>query len=124
MLTVTKTGPTRIDVTMKGEVDADVMRRGLDELIAQAEGISRGRMLFEAPEFVMPSPGAIGVELARLPKLLGLIRRFDRAAMVSDSEWLRRTAELEGAVIPGLEVKAFPLKARDEAEAWLDTPAI
>lgn len=124
MLTVTKSGPTRIDVAIEGEVDADAMRRGLDELIAQSEGISSGRMLVEAPEFVMPSPGAIGVELTRLPKLMGLIRRFDRAALVSDSEWLRRAAEMEGAVIPGLEVKAFPLTARTEAEAWLDTPVV
>ena len=124
MLTVTKTGLTRIDVAIEGQVDADAMRRGLDELIARSEGISNGRMLVEAPEFVMPSPGAIAVELARLPKLLGLIRRFDRAALVSDSEWLRGAAEMEGAVIPGLQVKAFPLAARNDAEAWLDTPVV
>jgi hypothetical protein len=123
MLTVTETGPGRLDVVVEGRIDAEAMRAGLDELIARSQGVEHGRMLFVVPEAVLPSLGALGVELSRLPKLLGLIRRYDRGAVLSDSSWLRRAAEAEGAILPGFAVRAFAMDRRAEAEDWLERAA-
>ncbi|MEE4186786.1 MAG: STAS/SEC14 domain-containing protein [Gammaproteobacteria bacterium] len=67
MFTLRKTGPNRLDLEFSGKLDADGMRSALDELIAQSAGIDHGHMLYRIADFDLPSFGAFGVELARLP---------------------------------------------------------
>lgn len=119
MLTVTKPAPDRVDIELRGTLNADLMAAGLDELIEKSEGVRDGRMLYTIPEFAMPTLGAIGIELRRLPRLFALMRRFRRCAVLSDAAWLRTAAGIEGALIPGLEIKAFAMDQRPAAEAWL-----
>lgn len=119
MLTVTRPSPDRLDIDLRGSLDADAMRAGLDEIIALSEGMRNGRMLYRITDFAMPTLGALGVEFQRLPKLFALVARFDRCAVVSDAAWLRRAAEIEGALIPGLKIKSFDLPDAAAAEAWL-----
>ena len=52
--------------------------------------------------------------------MLGLMRRFKKAAVLTDKTWLKKVSEFEGALIPGLEIKAFQLNKREAAEAWLN----
>ena len=119
MLKITKKSENRVDIDLKGQLDSDEMARGLDELIAQSEGVENGRMLYRITSFAMPSLGAFGVEFTRLPKLFGLLGKYDRCAVLTDAGWLRTAAEVEGAFIPRLAIKAFPLDEVDAAEAWL-----
>jgi hypothetical protein len=119
MLTVTKPAPNRIDIVLSGSVDADAMRAGLKDLMQKAEGVEHGRMLYRIPDLAMPSLGAVAVELGSIPRLFSLLHRFDRCAVMTDSDFLRRAAAFEGALLPGLEVKGFALDALAEAEAWL-----
>ena len=59
--------------------------------------------------------------------LLGLAhpRSFERIAVVTDSESIRRLVKLAGWSIPG-ELRLFPNREREQAEAWasegLDAP--
>ncbi|MGZ4302658.1 MAG: STAS/SEC14 domain-containing protein [Gaiellaceae bacterium] len=59
--------------------------------------------------------------------MLGLAqpRSFDRIAVVTDSESIRRLVKLAGWSTPG-ELKLFPNREREQAEAWasegLDPP--
>ncbi|UWQ20070.1 STAS/SEC14 domain-containing protein [Jannaschia sp. W003] len=119
MLTVTKPSADRVDIELRGALDADAMRQGLDALIAASDGVRNGRMLYTITDFAMPTFGAIGVEMGRLPKLFGLLGKFRRCAVLADADWLQRVAEAEGALFPGIDIKAFDLDERDEAEAWL-----
>jgi len=43
----------------------------------------------------------------------------DKCAVLTDSLFLRNSAKVEGAVIPGLEVNTFALEAADVAQTWL-----
>jgi hypothetical protein len=119
MFTVRKTGPNRLDLEFSGKLDADGMRTALDELIAQSAGIEHGYMLYRLADFDWPSLGALGVELARLPELFRLINRFDRVAVLAEQSWIQKASEIEGALLPGVEVRAFDLDAQAAAEAWL-----
>lgn len=120
MYTVTTPAANRVDIVISGSLDRDQMAGLLDALVAKSAGFAGGRMLYRITDFAMPSLAALGVELKRLPQLFGLIRRFDRCAVVSDAAWIRRGAEIEGALVPGLVVKSFAPEAAAEAAAWLD----
>jgi hypothetical protein len=119
MLKITKSSANRVDIELSGTLDADTMRAGLDDLIAQSEDVSGGSMLYTVTDFSLPTLGALGVELQRLPKLFALLGKFERCAVLSDTAWLRTAAEIEGAVIPGIAIKSFELHEAAAAEAWL-----
>lgn len=120
MLTITKKGTDRIDIDLKGRIDAEGMRKALDEMLDLSEGITNGKMLYTIPEFAMPTLKAIGVEMTYLPKLFGLLGKFDRCAVLTDANWLQTAAEIEGALFPGIDIKGFDLDDIEEAEEWLD----
>ena len=76
-------------------------------------------MLYDVIDFHLPSLGAIAIEFSRLPSMFGLMKKFDRAAVLTDKTWLKKISEFEGHLFPGLEIKAFDRDQREEAEAWL-----
>ena len=119
MLTITKPQPNRVDIDLSGKISSEEMAKGLDELLNLSQDVNNGTMLYTITSFAFPDLGAIMVEMGRLPKLFGLLARFDRCAVLSDVAWLRAAAEVEGAVLPGFDIKAFDLTERDAAEAWL-----
>ncbi|GAB6386774.1 SpoIIAA family protein [Stutzerimonas marianensis] len=123
MFHVTRIGDKRLEIDFSGKLDSHDMRFALDELWRKSEGITAGQLLWRIGEFDMPTLGAVGVELARIPQLFRLIRRFDRCAVVCAKEWVRKAAELEGTLIPGLTVRAFEEHQGTAAHFWLDDSA-
>lgn len=121
MLTITKPNPNRVDIELSGKIDSDEMARGLDDLLDKSQDVNAGIMLYRINSFAFPDLGAIAVEMARMPKLFGLLGRFDRCAVMSDAAWIRSAAEIEGTLFPGIDIKAFDLTDGDAAEAWLQT---
>ncbi|SFO84677.1 STAS/SEC14 domain-containing protein [Qipengyuania nanhaisediminis] len=119
MLTITKPSADRVDITLDGKIDADIMRTALDDLIAKSDGVKGGKMLYRITNFELPTLSAIAVEFTRLPKLFGLLGAIDKCAVLSDSDWLRKAAEIEGALFPGIKIKSFGLDQQDVAEEWL-----
>ena len=119
MLTITKPSDNRVDLDLSGTLDAETMRNALSELIEKSEGVSGGRMLYKISDFAFPTLGAIGVEMGYLPKLFGLLGKFEKCAVLSDAAWIRNAAELEGRMFPGIEIKAFAMGDSAAAEAWL-----
>ncbi len=120
MFKVKRINEGRIDVIYSGKLDSDAMKAGLDEMISASEGIEHGRMMIHVGDFEMPTLGAMGVEMSRLPHLFRFIRRFDRAAVIAGQAWIRKASEVEGTMIPGLTIKAFDLHEAEPAEQWLD----
>lgn len=119
MLTIEKPDLNRIDIRLHGPIDADQMRAGMDALIGAAEGVRDGLMLYTVDDFSWPTAGALAVELGYLPQLFSLVSKFRRCAVLSDTSWLRTAAEVEGALIPSIAIKAFERRHRAAAEAWL-----
>lgn len=119
MINIINNGPNRLDLKLSGKIDADHMTRALDELEEKCRDIEDGIMMYDVIDFHMPSLGAIGIELSRLPSMFGIIKKFRKAAVITDKEWIKKVSELEGKLIPGLEIKGFDLDQRAEAEAWL-----
>jgi hypothetical protein len=121
MFKVIQNGMNRLDIEMSGKLDADEMKIALDELVSKSKNIENGKMLYEIIDFHLPSLNAIGIEFSRLPAMFGLMKKFDRAAVLTDKAWLKKVSEFEGALFPGLEIKAFNRDQKVEAEAWLSS---
>ncbi|MBW2011132.1 MAG: STAS/SEC14 domain-containing protein [Deltaproteobacteria bacterium] len=121
MFKVIQNATNRLDIEMSGRLDAVEMTTALDELVSKSKNIENGKMLYEIIDFHLPSLGAIGIEFSRLPSMFGLMKKFDRAAVLTDKTWLKKVSEFEGALYPGLEIKAFNRDQKVEAEAWLSS---
>ncbi|MDW3095530.1 MAG: STAS/SEC14 domain-containing protein [Gammaproteobacteria bacterium] len=119
MFKVTKNGLNRIDIEFSGKLNSDDMKVALDDLLNSSKDIENGRMLYRLSDFNIPTLGALGVELSRIPELFRFVKKFDRIAVIVDKEWVKKATELEGAIIPGLKIKAFDLDEQTEAEKWL-----
>ncbi len=121
MFKITQNGMNRLDIEMSGKLDAEGMKIALDELINKSKDIENGKMLYEIIDFHLPSLKAIGIEFSRIPSMFGFLKKFDRAAVLTDKTWLKKISEFEGALIPGLEIKAFNSNQKVEADAWLSS---
>ncbi|ELS00337.1 Protein of unknown function (DUF3478) [Xenococcus sp. PCC 7305] len=119
MFQVTSNGLNRIDIKFGGKLDSQEMKASLDDLIGKSQDIEQGTMLYRIEDFDLPTLGALGVELSRLPELFRTIGKFNRAAVLSDKKWVQKVSEIEGFLLPGLEIKAFSLDEVAAAEAWL-----
>jgi hypothetical protein len=119
MFKVIQNGINRLDITMSGKLNSAEMRIALDELVSKSENIENGKMFYDVIDFHLPSLSAIAIEFSRLPSMFGLLKKFNRAAVLADKTWLKKVSELEGVLIPGLEIKAFNRNQKVEAEAWL-----
>ncbi|MFC1523725.1 STAS/SEC14 domain-containing protein [Thermodesulfobacteriota bacterium] len=119
MFTVIQKGINRLDIEMSGKLNADEMTIALDELVSKSKNIENGTMLYDVIDFHLPSLEAIAIEFSRLPSMFGLLKKFNRAAVLTDKTWLQKVSEFEGFLFPGLEIKAFNRDQKAEAEAWL-----
>jgi len=115
MFKVTKQSNSRVDIEFEGALDADGMRIAMDELLEKSQNVEDGRMLYRIGDFKMPTLGALAVEFSKLPKLFSLLGKYDKCAVLSDTAWIRKATEIEGALIPGIEIKSFALRARSES---------
>ena len=121
MLTISRPRADRLDITLSGSLDSDQMRTGLDQLTKEAASITHGKMLYTISDFEMPTLGAMAVEFYKMPQMLGLIGKFDKCAVISDTAWIRKAAEIEGMVFRTLAIKSFSAAEIKAAEIWLDT---
>lgn len=121
MFKVIENRTNRLDIEMSGKLDAESMKVALDELVSKSENIENGKMLYVIIDFQLPTLSAIGVEFSRLPSMFRLMKKFDRAAVLTDKTWLKKASEFEGALFPGLEIRAFNIDQKAEAEAWLSS---
>jgi len=119
MFKITKKGTHRLDIELSGKLNSEEMQIALDELVDKSRGIENGKMLYDVIDFHLPSLSAIAIEFSRLPMMFGFIKKFDRAAVLSDKNWIKKISEFEGMLVPGLEIKTFNRYQKEAAEAWL-----
>ena len=121
MFTVSQAGNNRLNITLSGKLNSEQMKAALDELEVKSRDIHDGTLLYDVIDFHLPSLGAIAIEFSRLPAMFGWIRKFKRAAVLVDKNWIKKISEIEGALIPGLEIRGFDRDQKDEAEQWLES---
>src|SRR5690606_6677567 len=120
MFEVTRVNDSRLDVVYRGKIDEDGLQLLVDHMFNASTGFKHGKVLYRLEDFQRPDLGAMAAELSRLSQIFTLIRRFDRCALVADKKWVRLAGKIEGALIPGVQIKAFKSGEEAAAEAWLE----
>ena len=118
MFNITRDTDGLILLQISGRIDAAEMESGLQHLFADLAEETGARILFRLDDAVLPELSAIAVELRHLPHMLRMMARIDRVAVLSDEGWVRTGAEIEGRLIPGVEIRSWPLSDEAAARAW------
>ncbi len=119
MFNITKVSENRVDIEFSGIENAQMMEKALDDLDNATRDMKDGHMMFDVIEYNLPSIDAIAVEFSRLPSMFGMMGKFSKAAVLSDIFLVKMIADVEGFLIPGIEIKAFDRNENVAAEAWL-----
>ncbi len=106
-------------LTISGRIDSEDMQAGLDAFLGALEDGKHTHFLYSITDFELPPLDAIAVEFRYLPQLLTSMSKIGRVAVVADQAWLRTAAEVEGALIPGLDIRTFEPGQEDAATSWL-----
>lgn len=79
------------------------------------------RLYYEvAADFATIEPGAVWEDFK-----IGMesLTRWERIAVVTDVEWIKRTVQFFGFMMPASELKIFPLAEAAQARAWITASA-
>ena len=119
MFKITKKSDQRLDLELSGKLSKEEMKKAWADFETALMQIENGRILYRIYNFHLPSLGAIAIELRHLSEVPKILRKIDRVAVMTDTEWLKKVSEWEGKVLPGMDIKAFGLDQILDAEEWL-----
>ncbi|WP_262029199.1 STAS/SEC14 domain-containing protein [Microvirga sp. Mcv34] len=110
-----------VAMRVSGQVDKDDIERGI---AAVEEALARGRRIALYIEIAMTgmTPGAFARDLGYGLRHLSELRRFARMAVVTEQEWVRRIVQVQGRILPQIEIRTFAPGERDEALTWVAQP--
>ena len=108
-----------VGLTIDGKIDSTTMEEGLNELIKLSKDVENGTLFYKISNFEMPTLAALGVEFTKLPALFSMIRKYRKCAVLTDQNWIAKASEIEGALIPGLAIKAFRPDQEEDALTFL-----
>jgi hypothetical protein len=110
-----------VSMRVSGRIEKEDVERGI---AAVEEALARQDRIALYAEVTMSgmTPGAFARDLGYGLRHLGELRRFARMAVVTEQEWVRRIVQMQGRILPQMEVRTFTAGDRDEALAWVAQP--
>ncbi len=116
-------GPDVVAFRVSGKVTADDIEQAwasIDAALDEGETIG---LYAEIVDLGGVTLDGLVKDLALGLKAIGEWRRLARYAVVSDARWLRTLATVEGKLLPGIEIRTYPMEEQAEAMAWLTAHA-
>lgn len=121
MITMLEIAPSVLAYHVDGKVDAaDVERvfEKLDKTLASGDLI---RVYAEVHSLAGMSLEGVWTDLRLGTSHMTTLRRITKAALVTDIEWIRRAANLQGLLPVGPEIRIFSLAEQAEARRWIQS---
>jgi len=111
-------------ITVSGAMAKDSLEAGLEWIDKVVEANDNFSIRVDMASDDFADLGEISGEFKQVGRMLrhaSLEENLgaDKCAVLTDSMFLRNSAKIEGAVIPGLDLNTFALEADDVAEKWL-----
>jgi hypothetical protein len=104
---------------ISGEVSKEEMTESLNWFETAAGANDNLNICVDMAKDDFDGLGELRKEFVRVGHVLRTVPDADKCAVVTDSQFLRNSAKVEGAVIPGLEIRAFAADQSTPAETWL-----
>ena len=120
MLAILDLGPTILGYRAEGKLESADVDRAFEEVDERLASGGKIRIYAEILSLMGLSLNALWDDFRQSIQHWNVIPRIEKVAVVTDIEWLRRTAHWEDRMFRGLEIQAFTLEDRDKAQAWLD----
>lgn len=106
-----------LGIEMSGKITKEEYQK-LDETIEEfKEGVENLRLLLVIKKFEWESFDAFWKELKMDLKYLKDVKKV---ALVSDTEWVGKTAETVKALTPNIQVDTFEMSEEENAVKWLE----
>ncbi|WP_371396108.1 STAS/SEC14 domain-containing protein [Fretibacter rubidus] len=106
-------------MTVTGKMSDEDMKEALNWFDTVTEEHGDVQLCVDIAKMDFPSLKAVKQSFVRLGDMLRYPNDIDKCAVLTDSSFLRSTAEVEGAVIPDLEIQAYDMEALPQAVNWL-----
>lgn len=106
-------------MTVSGKLTDDDLEMTLDWIETVSEKAKGANLCVDMAKMDFPDLKAVKDSFVRLGHVLRYDNGFKKCAVLTDSPFLRSTAEIEGAVIPNLTIQAYQLEALPQAVNWL-----
>jgi hypothetical protein len=119
MISILDLGLDVIAYRVDGKVhSADIERvfQELDVRLASGKPFRVYAEVVSIPGITLP---ALLKDLKLAAKRLDTIGRLERAALVTDNQWIRMAVPFDDKTIRGVHARVFKLAQKDEAQAWI-----
>jgi hypothetical protein len=104
---------------LAGSIDEDGLARGFDKLREVLEGNDKVRIYVEVENLGWESVETFFRNMKMKLEVLGEIGKFEREAVVSDKGWLEIATRIGDVLLPGIDVRHFPVADRKLALEWI-----
>lgn len=105
---------------VNGRVGEAELKEGLSWFDERTEANDNYNICIDLRAEEFKDLSAVSREFKNVAYMLRHAKAAQKCAIISDSAFVRNSAKVEGAVIPGLEIEAFDVTDRDPAVAWLN----
>lgn len=119
MISILEIGPRILGYRVEGRVEREDVDRVIAEVDRQLSAGETFRVYAEVFSVTGMSMEAIWRDVLASAQRWTALFRIDRAALVTDVEWVRRAAGVERRMLPGMEIRIVPLAEQAEARLWL-----
>ncbi len=98
------------------QVDMDAGLGWFDELCGAEDNFT---ICVEIAKNDFEDLGSVSTEFRRVARVMRRAVNATKCAVLTDSQFLRNLAKIEGAVVPELDLQTFAIKSKDNSVRWL-----
>ncbi len=110
--------PHVLALRASGRIEADEVTRAADAIRALMGEHPRVSMFADLTGMTGMSAEALARDLRAGVSLMGELKRFMRAAVVTDTDWIAAIVRFENRIVPHIEMRVFGPLERAEALKW------
>ena len=119
MITILDLGLDVIAYRVDGKVRSADIERVFQEVDVRRASGEPFRVYAEVVSIPGISLPGLLKDLKGMAKRVDSIGKLEKAALVTDNQWLRMAVPFDDKAIKGVQVRVFKLAERDEAQLWI-----
>jgi hypothetical protein len=119
MISMLEIGPRILAYRAEGRIEREDVDRVIAEVDRQVSSGETFRVYAEVFSISGMSLDALWRDITASAQRWTALFRIDRAALVTDLEWMRGAAGGDRLSFPGMVIRTYPLAEQTEARHWL-----